>query len=106
MNKEILIRELKKITNPCETKELEKETISIYHEFDDDNVEYGCANNYINELETHEVYIFISTKNIVASNLLPYITKSSAEAEKKYNEYVEIIKTKDINVIKHLVETK
>lgn len=106
MNKEILIRELKKITNPCKTKELKKETISIYHEFDDDNIEYGCANNYINELEHYEVYIFISSKNVVASNLLPYITKSRSEAENRYNEYVEIIKTKDINIIKHLVENK
>lgn len=106
MNKENLIRELKQIINPCETKELEKETISIYHEFDDDNVEYGCANNYINELDEYEVYIFVSTKNVVASNLLPYITKSNEEAEKIYNEYVEIIKSKDINVIKNLVETK
>lgn len=106
MNKEILIRELKKITNPCETIELEKETISIYHEFDDDNVEYGCANNYINELDEYEVYIFLSSKNIVASNLLSYITKSRMEAENRYNDYVKIIKTKDINVIKHLVETK
>lgn len=106
MNKEILIRELKIITNPCETKELEKETIAIYHEFDDDNIEYGCANNYINELEQYEVYIFISSKKVVASNLLPYITISKNEAENRYNDYVEIIKTKDINIIKHLVETK
>ena len=106
MNKEILIRELKKITNPCETKEFEKETISIYHEFDDDNIEYGCANNYINELDEYEVYIFLSSKNIVASNLLPYTTNSRTAAEAKYKEYIEIIKTKDINIIKNLIETK
>ena len=105
MKKESLIEELKKITYPCETKNLEKDTISIYHEFDDDNIEYGCANNYINELEQYEVYIFISSKNIVASNLLPYITKSRFEAENKYKEYVEIIKKKDINVIKSLVKS-
>ena len=31
MKKESLIEELKKITYPCETKNLEKDTISIYH---------------------------------------------------------------------------
>ena len=106
MEKENLISVLKQISNPCNTKELEKETISIYHEFDDDNIEYGCANNYINELGEYEVYIFVSSKNVVASNLLPYTTNSRTAAEAKYKEYIEIIKTKDINIIKNLIETK
>ena len=106
MEKENLISVLKQNSNPCNTKELEKETISIYHEFDDDNIEYGCANNYINELGEYEVYILVSYKNVVASNLLPYTTKLRTEAEDKYKEYVEIIKMKDINIIKDLVESK
>ena len=106
MEKENLISVLKQISNPCNTKELEKETISIYHEFDDDNIEYGCANNYINEFGEYEIYIFVSSKNVVASNLLAYTTNSRTDAEAKYKEYIDIIKTKDINLIKNLIEAK
>ena len=63
--------------------------------FDDDNIEYGCANNYINELGEYEVYIFVSSKNVVASNLLPYTTNSRTAAEAKYNAEMAKINRKE-----------
>ena len=104
MTKEEQILELKTLSQPCDTIGLQKETISIYHNFDDDEIEYGCANNYMLDLEQYEVYIFTSDKNIVANNLLPFITKDKKEANKKYNEYKEIIKRKDLKYIKSLIK--
>lgn len=80
MTKEEQILELKTLSQPCDTIGLQKDTISIYLDFDNDEIEYGCANNYIFDLKQYEVYIFISNKNVVANNLLPFITKDKNEA--------------------------
>ena len=51
MTKEEQILELKALSQPCDTIGLQKDTISIYLDFDNDEIEYGCANNYIFDLE-------------------------------------------------------
>ena len=112
MKKESLIEELKKITYPCETKNLEKDTISIYHEFDDDNIEYGCANNYINELNEYEVYIFISSNYNIKPNTSIYksmkLNKNNVYAlsiQQKVNEILEDLISKMINLDYSFEET-
>ena len=104
MDKEGLIRELKDLCEECLTTNYEKDTINLFHDFDEDHIEYGCCNNYLKELDEYEVFMFVSSVNIVASNVAPFTTKNRQEATDKFNEYKELIIKKDILIIEDYIK--
>lgn len=98
-----VLNELKGLSDSCNTKEMDKKIISIYHEYDNQNIEFGCVNNFIDCTNEYEIYIFVNYENICVSNILSLITKDRKIASETFNKYKKIVERKDIYYLREFV---
>ena len=82
----------------------EKQTINLYHVFDNDGIEYGCINNYVKELGVYEVSLFISNKEDSVGNIKLYETKKKIASKLKFFLYKKITKKKNLKIIEILIK--
>lgn len=98
------IMELKNMIPDSNTKDMNKIAISGYVVTDNNNVDYGCHCNYIEDLNKYEIYMYVSTKNICASRINLSFSEEKNEANKIFENFVSIVNEKNIEKLKSLIK--
>lgn len=99
-----LFKSIKKKTKKSKTLNYEKQTINIYHVFDNAGIEYGCINNYVKDLGIYEVSLFVSNKDDSIGNIHLYETSHKIASKLKFFLYQKIVKKKNLKIIETLIK--
>ena len=95
---------IKKKTKKSKTLKYEKQTINLYHVFDNNGIEYGCINNYVKDLGIYEVSLFVSNKEDSVGNIYLYETRHKFASKLKFFLYRKIVKKKNLKIIETLIK--